>query len=226
MIIRSAHSLLAPLLLPLLLHPPLSSSSLHLPRFPPLTSVLASYYIPEDGDTIDHPNFFSCDQNSLTLGQLKKVWNIFAAILLTHSPQIFPVPGQYHFRFKRAIGSATVWMDATNDTSLVPVDSSGKVFSKVSRIRSSVASQTQTSQQKAPVPVPQPQEPLLSTSPRNEPTSVPAVEQKTRERRNSDKLLSFDNFDEPVQPAQPGLVPPPPLVGPDTCLASRCSILQ
>lgn len=78
----------------------------------------------------------------------------------------------------------------------------------MSRIRSSVASQTQTSQQKAPVPIPQPQEPLLSTSPRNEPTSVPAVEQKTRERRNSDKLLSFDNFDEPVQPAQPGLVRP------------------
>ena len=99
-------------------------------------------------------------------------------------------------------------MDATNDTSAVPVDSNGNVFSKVSRISLgglTLVSKSNQSQQRV-APQPQPTEILLSTSPKAETQSVAQpVEPKTRERRNSDKLLSFDNFDEPI-PTQPGLL--------------------
>lgn len=147
--------------------------------------MIISYYIPEDGDSPEHPNFFVCDSNSLSVGQLKK---------------IFPVPGEYHFRFKKLIGSTSVWMDATNDAAPVPIDSNGNAFSKVSRITLRGVNTTQVSQKV----VSQQQEILVPTSPQNEP-SKPASQpvEKTRERRNSDKLLSFDNFDEPAPAPAP-----------------------
>lgn len=99
-------------------------------------------------------------------------------------------------------------MDATNDTSVVPVDSTGNVFSKVTRISlGNIQPAIQNIPQKAPAPPP---EILLATSPKaTTPKSmnVAADQPKTRERRNSDKLLSFDNFDDPAPPqSQPGFL--------------------
>lgn len=48
-------------------------SSLSFLIFSLYLSLCFSYYIPEDGDSPEHPNFFICDSNSLTVGQLKKV---------------------------------------------------------------------------------------------------------------------------------------------------------
>lgn len=104
-------------------------------------------------------------------------------------------------------------MDATNDSSPVPIDSNGNVFSKVSRISlRGVNSQitvsiptTTTSTAAAKVTVAQevlvPTSPIIDIPQSQQSTSQqqqPLIETKTRERRNSDKLLSFDNFDEPV----------------------------
>jgi hypothetical protein len=127
----------------------------------------------------------------------------FFKVFLYLAYQIFPVPGDYHFRFRRLIGSTTVWMDATNDTSPVPLDSNGNVFSKVSRV--SLGNLRPQQPQSAPQKAAPPPEILLATSPKTEtPKSLAQnTEPKTRERRNSDKLLSFDNFDEP-SPAPAG----------------------
>ena len=58
------------------------------------------YYIPEDGDDLEHPNVVMMKKkaSSITLGDIRDVrkW----ILLLTM--QMFPIPGTYYFRFKRA----------------------------------------------------------------------------------------------------------------------------
>lgn len=45
----------------------------------------------------------------------------------------FPLPGQYHFRFKMKWESGAVWMDVTNEESMVPMFED-KVIAKVLRV--------------------------------------------------------------------------------------------
>eukprot|EP00438_Fugacium_kawagutii_P005751 Skav227239 [mRNA] locus=scaffold2789:107509:108409:- [translate_table: standard] len=45
----------------------------------------------------------------------------------------FPLPGQYHFRFKMKWESGAVWMDVTNEESMVPTFED-KVIAKVLRV--------------------------------------------------------------------------------------------
>ena len=81
--------------------------------------------IPEDGDEIAHPNIFEVNtKQGLTLGQLKKA---------------FPVPGSYHFRFLTSVSAGSskptsVWMDTTDENAPVPLNSSGQIFAKASRL--------------------------------------------------------------------------------------------
>ena len=77
---------------------------------------------------MSHPNIFeiNAQQQGITLNQLKKA---------------FPMPGSYHFRFLTTIPSGnkniSVWMDTTDENSTVPVNSTGQIFAKLSRVSSS-----------------------------------------------------------------------------------------
>ena len=79
---------------------------------------------------MSHPNIFeiNAQQQGITLSQLKKA---------------FPMPGSYHFRFLTTIPNGngnkniSVWMDTTDENSNVPVNSTGQIFAKLSRVSSS-----------------------------------------------------------------------------------------
>ena len=90
-----------------------------------------SYFVPEDGDLESQPNVFLAPKSRHpntppTFGQVRDA---------------FPLPGQYHFRFKSALVPGTdrdksamaVWMDVVDDRQPVPTWRSG-IVAKVSRI--------------------------------------------------------------------------------------------
>jgi len=89
------------------------------------------YFVPEDGDSEEHPNIFMLPKSKQTgfsprLGDVK---------------ESFPLPGKYHFRFKtplipgtdREKGAVAVWMDCVDDNQHVGVWRNG-IFAKVTRI--------------------------------------------------------------------------------------------
>ncbi len=79
------------------------------------------YFVPEDGDDVKSPNVFSLGRaaDKVRLGDVKKT---------------FPLPGAYHFRFKKAFKSTFVWMDVLDDFEVVP-RFDGAILAKVSRLR-------------------------------------------------------------------------------------------
>lgn len=89
------------------------------------------YFIPEDGDSEDHPNIFlmSKPTQSGFSPRLKDV------------KDSFPMPGRYHFRFKtplipgtdREKNAVAVWMDCVDDNQHVGVWRN-TIFAKVTRI--------------------------------------------------------------------------------------------
>lgn len=67
--------------------------------------VRVQYFILEDGDDMNHPNVFEINdsflvQNGVQVGKIK---------------EYFPLPGKYHFRFMKKIGSTQVWMDTKDN---------------------------------------------------------------------------------------------------------------
>uniref|UniRef100_A0A7S1Z6D0 DIX domain-containing protein n=1 Tax=Trieres chinensis TaxID=1514140 RepID=A0A7S1Z6D0_TRICV len=88
------------------------------------------YFLPEDGDTESHPNVFLAPKSAHglppTLGAIKSA---------------FPLPGQYHFRFKsplvpggdREKGGLAVWLDCVEDDQPVGVWRNS-IIAKVTRI--------------------------------------------------------------------------------------------
>ncbi|RQM13985.1 hypothetical protein DD237_005054 [Peronospora effusa] len=66
---------------------------------------MLNYFVPEDGDSSDHLNVS------------------------------FPLPGNFHFRFKTAFEGTYVWLDVVNDTDPVP-DFDGLIICKISRVQS------------------------------------------------------------------------------------------
>ncbi|CAJ1339995.1 unnamed protein product [Effrenium voratum] len=78
------------------------------------------YWLPGDNDEQDHPNAFEVGH----AGSGVKLKDIRAA---------FPLPGQYHFRFKMKWESSALWMDVTNEESMVPMFED-KVLAKVLRV--------------------------------------------------------------------------------------------
>lgn len=85
-----------------------------------METLRVKYIIPEDGDTIEHPNVFRLRIQSdiLTLHMLR---------------QQFPVPGQYQFRFMSNFGGMSIWRDLTDDNDCIPIQN-GNVFIKASRL--------------------------------------------------------------------------------------------
>jgi len=81
------------------------------------------YVVPEDLDDFAHPNLLVVSAAAPTLRDVKNA---------------FVLPGQYHFRFKRAFKSGFVWVDILDDAAAVPMFD-GYVFAKVSRVTSNAA---------------------------------------------------------------------------------------
>eukprot|EP00933_Yihiella_yeosuensis_P045016 TRINITY_DN40327_c0_g1_i1.p1 TRINITY_DN40327_c0_g1~~TRINITY_DN40327_c0_g1_i1.p1 ORF type:complete len:185 (-),score=44.15 TRINITY_DN40327_c0_g1_i1:88-642(-) len=96
-----------------------------------LPGMYVYYWIPGDNDDPDHPNSFEVPIQ----GGGPKLRDIRAR---------FPLPGTYHFRFKMKWESGYVWMDVTNEDSIVPT-CEDKVFAKVLRVNwTGTAPQSQT----------------------------------------------------------------------------------
>ena len=79
------------------------------------------YHLPSDKDEADHPNAFAINKQAedVTLRDVKKA---------------FPLPGEYHFRFKVRMESGSYWLDCTDETANVPVFGPRRIVAKVLRL--------------------------------------------------------------------------------------------
>ncbi|CAH0484283.1 unnamed protein product [Peronospora farinosa] len=82
---------------------------------------MLNYFVPEDGDSSDHLNVVPLPRVDL--------------LRLQHIKKSFPLPGNFHFRFKTAFEGTYVWLDVVNDTDPVP-DFDGLIICKISRVQS------------------------------------------------------------------------------------------
>ncbi len=85
-------------------------------------TTLVCYHLPSDRDDAEHPNAFVVKKfaEDVTLKDVKSN---------------FPLPGEYHFRFKTKFDSGAVyWIDATDDSAKVPLFGSNKIVAKVLRL--------------------------------------------------------------------------------------------
>lgn len=153
-------------------------------QVPFLSLAKNSYFIPEDGDSEDHPNIFLTS---------KSVQSGFSPRLkdIKHS---FPMPGNYHFRFKTSLipgtdrekSAVAVWMDCVDDNQHVGVWR-GTVFAKVTRINMDDDDDDYEFQARsAPVSAPAPAQRQQQTA--------PAPRQAAPQPAASDNLLGV--FDE------------------------------
>ncbi|CAH0481745.1 unnamed protein product [Peronospora belbahrii] len=153
---------------------------------------MLNYFVPEDGDSSDHLNVVPLPRVDL--------------LRLQHIKQSFPLPGNFHFRFKTEFEGTYVWLDVVNDTDPVP-DYNGLVICKISRVQSgnSMRPIEKMEISTAQVETPDLIEPSLSPAKREEPPIV----QKTF---NDDLvgLLSGSVSSSTSQPTSaPSSVPPP-----------------
>lgn len=96
-----------------------------------ITMTTIRYFVPEDGDTEEHPNIFL----------MPKSQNSGFSPRLREMKEHFPMPGSYHFRFKsplipgsdREKNAVSVWMDCVNDNQHVGVWRN-TIVAKVTRI--------------------------------------------------------------------------------------------
>lgn len=84
-------------------------------------TTLVCYHIPSDKDEVDHPNAFTIRKSpeDITLRDIRST---------------FPLPGDYHFRFKVKLESGSYWMDFTDDNEFVPVYAPRRILIKALRI--------------------------------------------------------------------------------------------
>ncbi|KAG5179771.1 hypothetical protein JKP88DRAFT_346794, partial [Tribonema minus] len=59
------------------------------------------YFIPSDGDDADHPNVFQLPSSAVSGGN--------GTLRLGDVMRHFPLPGTYHFRFKKKFRDGFVW---------------------------------------------------------------------------------------------------------------------
>mmetsp|Transcript_58032 Transcript_58032/g.131231 ORF Transcript_58032/g.131231 Transcript_58032/m.131231 type:complete len:146 (+) Transcript_58032:77-514(+) len=116
-----------------------------------MSAVLVYYWVPGDKDESEHPNAFEIPACP-------------AGVKLRDFRARFPLPGTYHFRFRMRWESGFVWMDVTNEDSLVPIFED-KVFAKVLRMSWGQGRPPAAAGQRAapaPKPAPKPPEDMLS----------------------------------------------------------------
>ncbi|CAM9746605.1 unnamed protein product, partial [Choristocarpus tenellus] len=73
-------------------------------------ALLRRYFIPSDGDDPEHPNVFQLHSSSVANGTVR-----FSDIQAR-----FPLPGSYHFRFKKKFRDGFVWVDISDGSAVVP----------------------------------------------------------------------------------------------------------
>ena len=85
----------------------------------PNNFTLVFYYVPEDKDELNMPNAFAVqkDLNDITLADIE---------------QLFPLDGDFFFRFKYKYNNQSVWLDLNNRNCKVP-KCDGKIIMKVTR---------------------------------------------------------------------------------------------
>ena len=77
------------------------------------------YYVPEDKDELSMPNAYAIPKN-------------VDEITLMDIEQLFPLDGEFHYRFKYKYNGQSVWLDLNNKKCKVPkID--GKIIMKVTR---------------------------------------------------------------------------------------------
>ena len=96
-------------------------------------------------------------------------------ITLSKFMDFFPLKGSFHFRFLTVIGKNNVWLDCVDPLCFVPVYTDGSIFSKISRIE--IRSDIKDSAQAHHV------------------APIPQISSESSTRRNSEKLLKFDDYD-------------------------------
>lgn len=81
---------------------------------------LVYYHIPEDGDSLSELNAFAIPkpQDAVTLSDIRG---------------LFPIEGDYHFRFRNHVEGNSVWLDVSNEASTLPTYE-GKIIAKITRI--------------------------------------------------------------------------------------------
>jgi hypothetical protein len=84
-------------------------------------STLVCYHLPCDKDDSEHPNAYPIRKSAedITLRDVKET---------------FPLPGEYHFRFKVKVDSGSYWMDITDESEFVPIFAQRRIVAKVLRI--------------------------------------------------------------------------------------------
>jgi hypothetical protein len=86
-----------------------------------LMATYVCYHIPSDRDDGDHPNAFAINKpaEEVTLRDIKAA---------------FPIPGEYHFRFKVKMEGGAYWMDFTENDACVPTWGPRRILAKVLRL--------------------------------------------------------------------------------------------
>jgi len=150
------------------------------------------YFVPEDGDSEDHPNIFLMS---------KPVQSGFSP-RLKDIKDSFPMPGKYHFRFKaplipgtdREKGAVSVWMDCVGDTQHVGVWRN-TIFAKVTRINMDDDDDDfHVPAAAAPVPAPVQRRAQHAVAPPQRATQQPPQQRPSHARAPVDNLLGV--FDE------------------------------
>ncbi|KAJ0412260.1 hypothetical protein ATCC90586_006646 [Pythium insidiosum] len=159
---------------------------------------MLNYFIPEDGDTSDHMNVVPLPR----VDQLK----------LQHIKKSFPLPGDFHFRFKTAFEGTYVWLDVTNDADPVP-DYNGLIVSKIARVQreSSTRPPERVEAKATTAPKAAPAPDLIETSspppPKREEASAPA-------KAFNDDLVGLLADPMPTTAPQPSQAAPAPQPSP------------
>ncbi|ETI45749.1 hypothetical protein, variant 1 [Phytophthora nicotianae CJ01A1] len=166
---------------------------------------MLNYFVPEDGDSSDHLNVVPLPR----VEQLR----------LQHVKKSFPLPGDFHFRFKTAFEGTYVWLDVVNDADPVP-DFNGLVICKISRVQRESSTRPPERTEKPKVQAEAPD--LIETSePPQSPTKreEPQAAQKTF---NNDLVgLMTDPVPSPTPQAPSAPSPVPPQKSPAPPQAAR-----
>ncbi len=101
-------------------------------------STYVCYHLPSDKDDADHPNAFAVEKltEEVTLRDIKSA---------------FPLPGEYHFRFKVKLDNGSFWLDFTRDDDVVPAFGHRRIVAKVLRLSWNNLSQNTSSRATVPV---------------------------------------------------------------------------
>lgn len=105
-----------------------------------MSYTMVYYHIPEDFDDAEQPNAFG-------------IGKAVEDIKLSDIKRLFPIVGQYHFRFKHVSQKTTLWMDL-NDDEAKAIPYQGKIVVKATRISWDSQAQPSVPVVHKPQPVP------------------------------------------------------------------------